>query len=370
LTLSFASSFVAKADAPPPETAKVSQGKEIPRSVWHLDEMGNATHLQSQLHCPAAFGDYRRHDLHTYDAFGLDVSCDYLSVGVGDITLYLTKRTGGDMNADFEGGKAAVLKRMPDATTVLDKDQTFASDRNWLHAIYSRKQGAVLDGIWYAWYADWEFEIRATYAAVQSGAVMSTLAQMTAAAHETAAHLERCAKSIVPARDGALVTDNVTALVIAFAGGAMVNALPEGTTKGGLPDSSRLPVEWCAEGGVKDAADPVLLWHGLNADGQTAQADRASMMTIDDPIVLESFADSTLNEVGADLKRSDLPLFAVTHQTENDDVNMLGFFSHRPSGDTLARLISGIAHGSAHLVGSYNLKTKKIAIVTPGKVSQ
>jgi len=132
----------ARADTPPADTANPAPGSGIPHSVWQLDDLGNATHLQSQWQCPASFGDYKRHDLHTYDGFGLDVSCDYAD-GNGDITLYLTKRSGGDLNADFEGAKKALVQRFQDATPAAESEPaTFASDRSWLQQIYADHGGA------------------------------------------------------------------------------------------------------------------------------------------------------------------------------------------------------------------------------------
>jgi len=363
-----ATALGAQADTPP-QNAGTPLKQTIPQSVWQVDNAGNALHVQSQWHCPANFGDYRRHDLHTYDAFGLDVSCDYLSPGVGDITLYLTKRTGGDINIDLENGKTAILKRTPDAAPAPPSEQKkFTSDREWLYAGYSRKNGAVLEGLWYAWFGDWEFEIRATYAAVQSDAVMSTLGQMTRAASETAAHLERCTRSDLPSRDGIGISDSDATLIVAFTASAMVEAMPEGEKF--RPDPSKLTIEWCAEGGAKAAGDPVVLWHGLIVEGRTVEADRASSASIGNPIVIESIADSELNKIEAELKRPDLPVFAVTHKTEQGDVNVLGFFSRRPSGETLAQFVSEIAHSGVNILGSYNPKTKKITIVTPKETPQ
>jgi hypothetical protein len=350
----------------PVGNATRSSQNTIPRSVWQLDDSGNAAHVESDWRCPANFGDYRRHDLHVYDAFGLDVSCDYLSFGTGDITLYLTKRTGADIKADFEGGKSAILKRVPDARLIPDLEQkTFSSERDWLHAIYSHRDGATLEGIWYAWYGDWEFEIRATYAAAKADAVLTMLSQMTQASRHTEAHLARCWRSQTPSRDGALISGDVGALTLALAVSATARTLPESAGKSASEEST-LSAEWCVEGAVEDAADPTLLWHSLNGSGQTTQADRASLMTEGDPIVLESQANSDVNKIGAELKRQDLPIYVLSG-IDGDNVDIYGFFSRRPNGPTLARLLSDIVHGRAGVLGSYNLKKKQITIVPAGK---
>ena len=330
-----------------------------------MDDAGNATHVESDWRCPSDFGDYHRHDLHVYDAFGLDVSCDYLNPGVGDITLYLTKRSGADIKGDFEGGKSAILKRVPDAALVPELEQkTFSSERDWLHATYSHRNSSILEGIWYAWYGDWEFEIRATYAAAQSDAVLTMLSQMTQSSREMEAHLARCRRSQTPLRNGAPITGDVGALTLALAMSATAKTLPESA---GNPPSEEptLPSEWCVEDAVQGAAEPTLLWHSLSGSGQTAQADRASLMTEGNPVVLESQADSDVNKIGAELKRQDLPIFVLT-RIDGDSIDIYGFFSRRPNGPILAHLLSDIVHGRARILGGYNLKKRKITLV-PGK---
>ena len=356
----------ARADTPPADTANPAPGSGIPHSVWQLDDLGNATHLQSQWQCPASFGDYKRHDLHTYDGYGLDVSCDYAD-GNGDITLYLTKRSGGDLNADFEGAKKALVQRFQDATPAAESEPaTFASDRSWLQQIYTDHGGAARDGVWYAWAGDWEFEIRATYLASRAADTLAMLKQMTDAARPATDHLARCAKSTVPSRDGVPATDDVPgAMFLAYATSAIAQTLPDASAKV-APDPAKLPVEWCAEDGVRGAEAPVLLWHGLNTAGQTVEADRASLMTMGDPIILESRADPELNTIEAELKRTDLPIYAVT-VASGDDLDVLGFFAHRPGGATLAQFMADIAHNHLHIAGKYNLKTKQITVVTSEK---
>lgn len=352
------------ADTPPATTPAPQAVGGIPHSVWQLDDLGNATHLQSQWQCPAAIGEYRRHDLRTYDTFGLDVSCDYAG-GDGDITLYLTKRAGGDLNADFEGAKGAIRQRFPSATLLADAEQvTFSSERTWLHAIYDDQSRAAREGLWYAWAGDWEFSARATYRASRTDNTLAMLKQMTDAARVATDGLARCAKSAVPSRDGAPATDDVPgAMFLAYAASAMAQTLPDVSAKF-TSGSPTLPVEWCAEDGIRGAEAPVLLWHGLNSSGQTEEADRASLMTMGDPIVLESRADPDLNTIEAELKRHDLPIYVVT-TTDGDDVEVLGFFSRRPDGPTLARLMSDLVQHHAHIAGSYNVKTKKITVAMP-----
>jgi hypothetical protein len=144
----------------------------------------------------------------------------------------------------------------------------------------------------------------------------------------------------------------------------MVQALPGGSVKF-APDPATATVEWCVEGPPLDSAEEaVLLWHGLNASGGITDADRISLITTGDPLIFDSRADSELNKIASELKRTDLPIYAIT-TTKGDDVDVLAFYAHRPDGPTLAHLISDVVHGRARVPARYNPKTKKITIATP-----
>jgi hypothetical protein len=60
-----------------------------PLSTWQPDDNGGLKHLQSGLVCPAEFRSYKRIDAHVYNVYGLDISCNYLSQGQSDLTVYL-----------------------------------------------------------------------------------------------------------------------------------------------------------------------------------------------------------------------------------------------------------------------------------------
>lgn len=362
--------FAGPALADAPATDKPDPNKTIPRSIFAIDDLGNATHLQSQWQCPATFGDYRRDELHIYDAFGLDVSCDY-RLGLQDaiVTLYLTKRSGGDLKADFEIDKAAIVKRVPDATALADAEQkTFPSDRDWMHMIYAVHGGEGRDGVWLAWYGDWEYEIRVSWSAQLTDQVLATLAQMTDSAKSVSAHLARCAQSQVPLRDGKMVTDTDTLTQLSLMANIELAAagLPDEKTGKVPPDLSIHPDEWCAEGSVPDSDQPVLLWHGLKADGTSLAADRASLMTYGDPPVLEIVAEPTLNFIlSLDKSDSSGPIIFVASMTQGDQTTIYGFFEGRPDGPTLAKILSGYQNGTARAFSGYNKKSKQIQIVTP-----
>lgn len=368
--LTCALAWPALADTQASDTSKPDPDKAIPRSIFALDGSGNATHLQSQLQCPAAFGDYRRHDLHVYDAFGLDISCDYLNEGEGDITLYLTKRTGGDLKADFEAGKTALTQRVPGAALLPDVAQkTFPSDREWLHTLYASNNGNQIDGLWYAWYGDWVLEVRATYRADHGDAVLAMIAQMTDGARATGAHLARCAALATPIRNGQTIQDGdkITELSLIAGVSSAAAGLPDKTTGKPLPDLSLHPDEWCVESQQTVGDTPMLLWHGIKADGTALAADRLTVMTYSDPPVLSVAEDPTLELILSEENKNDTPKVFVATMTDGEVITTFGFFDGRPDGVTLAKIMDDIHSGKARSYGSFNKKTNTINVVTPPK---
>ncbi len=362
----------ALANAPAIDATKPDTSKPIPHSIFVLDENGDATHVQSGWQCPASFGDYVGDDIHIYDAYGLDVSCDY-RLGVQDaiVTLYLTKRTGGDIKADFAGAQGALVNRLPGAALLPDAEQkTFASDRDWLHALYASQGGRSRDGVWYAWYGDWEYEIRVSWSPDLTDQVLAKLAEMTDAAKATGAHLARCAQSQIPARDGTPVTDGdkLGQLSLMSNISSAAAGLPDSKTGKAIPDLSIHPAEWCPEAGVQGIGDPVLLWHGLKADGSALPADRAMLMTYGDPPVLDIVADPLLGLMMAGDKAdgSAPPIFVAT-MTQGDQTTIYGFFNGRPDAATLGRIMSDYKNGTARVFGGYNKKSNQIEITLPDK---
>lgn len=362
--------FPVCAETQAPDSSKPDPDTTLARSVFVLDDAGNATHQQTGWQCPARFGGYQRHDLHLFDSYGLDISCDYLKPGEGDITLYLTKRTGGDLKADFEGGKQALVQRTSGAVPLADADQkTFASDRPWLHMLYSSDTRGTLDGVWYAWYGDWAFEIRATFTQADEDAVFATMAQMTDAARDTGAHLARCAAPPPPVRSGSVITDADQISQLSMMVGITTGAAHIADPKTGKPAVAAAPhpVEWCAEGGIAIEKNPVLIWHGLNADGTVSPFDRATIMTYGDPPVLESAPDMELTTILSELhKGGPAPLYTAT-LTQGDNTVVLGFFQGRPDGGALALLLSRYRSGAAGALASFNGKTNTITITVPSQ---
>ncbi|HEY1632407.1 MAG TPA: hypothetical protein VGF56_13905 [Rhizomicrobium sp.] len=351
-----------------PGSAMADPGKLLPRGVFVLGDSGNATHLQTGWQCPARFGDYRRDDLRVYDAYGLDVSCDYALPGEGSITLYLTKRTGGDLKADFEGGKSVLAGRIAGATLLADAEQkTFPSDREWLHALYSSNTQGQIDGVWYAWYGDWTFEVRATWRANHSDAAFAMMTQMTDAARATGAHLARCAASKPPVRTGKPITDKDQLQQLSMMAGITTGAasLPDPKTGKPAAEPAPRPSEWCAEEGIDVLKTPVVMWRGLNADGTVSPFDRAWLIGDGDPVVLDASPDPDLNTILSELnKAGPAPLYTATLK-KGDDTLVLGFFRGRPDGGTLAVILFEYHAGYASVLASFNGKTNTITISVP-----
>jgi hypothetical protein len=337
-----------------------AQDGQIPQSVFQPQADGSALHLQSLWRCPAAFGDFARNSLHVFDAAGLDVSCDYQIGGQSEITLYLTKSSGGDLTASFENAKKAMVQKPGNAGIfpLSDAEQkTFASKRNWLHAVYTGAGGKFRTGVWYAWYGDWAFEIRASYPTEQEDAVMAVLARMTEDAAQTAGnHLERCVKSQIPARDGKQVTDEDMLMQNALISGAAGAVASEKQTPA--------PFRWCAESLVQGIADPVLLWHGVDEKGNLLAMDQASLMTYGPPPVLESGRDdlvtTVLSETGAGKGKT---FFAVT-ATRSDENCFFALFDGRPGGAAMAEILRGMVHNTVSPRSCINVKTKQITVYT------
>lgn len=341
----------------------------VPASVWKTQAGGTALHLQSSWDCPASFGAYTRDRLNVFDTYGLDVDCNYVDGRGSEITLYLTKHADDDSNADLEIGKNALLKHMPDAVALAAGDQaTFPSAMEFAHILYAVSGGRMHSGIWFGHTGDWIFEIRATYAADKQAAVFDALGRMTAHLTDGAgAHLMRCAKSSVPLRDGNAVKaagTELNAMVLAYLVGAATEGDPDVKDRKPL-DPKTLPVEWCAEEGVANASAPVLMWHGLNSDGAAVEADRASLMTVGEPLVLEVRLNAELNIIESELKSTELPIYDAA-MTNGDERVLYQFFSRRPQGTALAQILADIAGHKGRIYGKINIKTRQISISMPG----
>jgi hypothetical protein len=342
--------------------------KNVPQSVWQINPGGDALHLQSQWKCAAAYGDYRRDQLYVFDTYGLDVDCNYRHVNQrDDITVYLTKKTGGDIKAAFNEGMQALVKRTADAVPLPDSQQiTFASDRPWLHRIYAIYGGKAHDGIWYAWLGDWQIEIRATYPANEDAGTMAVLKQMVEDAERTAGgHLERCAKSPVPERSGILVTDPAgqqaaVLMSIAMSGNIAVEDQRTNSTNL-LPRSG--PPEWCAEAAAGSTTEPILMWHAVDSEGRSLPLDRVSLMSMGPAPFLDSAEPLGTAIPGMEIAE---PTFVVSHPS-GDEVFVYAVFKNRPNAKSLAAILTDYVRDKARVLAKGNPKTNNVTVFTDPK---
>lgn len=324
----------------------------VAQSVWQMNAAGTAVHRQSHWQCPLRFGDFARHDVHIFDAFGLDVSCDYRWANGTEITLYLTRRSGGDLAADFEAAKQAMTDRKDNAGVKPVADvlmPTLPTTRTWLQAVYANTSGKMRTGVWYAWYGDWEFEIRATYRTNEEPAVMTAMGQMADEAAKTAeAHLLRCQHAGIPARAGQPITtkDKIFGSVVTF--GALLGMdRKRGTDDAGTgKDLLGLwhPADWCVDGSVGDTDMPMLMWHGIDAQGAAMPVDRLELMTLGPPPILESRLDPVQPQLNGEPAAADT--YAVLMQQDTAFV-LYAFYAGRPEPKRLADTLRAIAKETA-----------------------
>ncbi|GAA0588052.1 hypothetical protein [Rhizomicrobium electricum] len=340
---------------PPKETEKV------PQSVWQVAPDGTATHLQSTLVCAPEVAGFRQVHLQVYDRHGFDVSCGYNGRG-GVITLYLTRLGAMSLDAAFADAKQQLVQSAPDAKPLPEADQkTFEGARDFLHLIYTEKNGALWSGIWMADFSGWMFEFRATYKPEAQQEIFDEMAELTRRAKADAgAHLALCAKSAVPERTGKPLTEDADITMIGVAAGAtiMADALPDADKKD-LPKSEK-PGVWCAETPVEGFAIPLLLWHAVTADGKTQGFDRVSVTTYDTSPMLEAGAGGT-GRIFDEIKNDGTTHFIVTLRN-GDDVLVFGAWSGRPKPEDLGRLIRDFFDGRAKPLAVVNVKTKAITI--------
>jgi hypothetical protein len=336
-----------------------AQDQTPPLSVWRLSEDGDAVHLQSGLACPAVFRGYKRSDLHFYDGFGLDVSCNYAAPGV-DLTVYVTRRSGtADVDAAMAEARREFLEAHSDLHPQLISDaKTPDGAVAWRVALYGDDVGR--DGIWIADLHGWTLEYRITYRLDVAGQAPADIAAMTQlVARSAGAHLDLCAKSPPPARPGVAIRDakagSNTALMSAIVG-ASASAAADGKA-----EAAPKPVTWCVEQPVHGKAD-LLFWRGVYDDGADAEIDRLTVMTRERPRELVVASDPTSALIQTELGRP--PSWAAS-LAEADQTQFYGYFTGRPSAEALSALFQDILAGTAHPLSAYSAKSRSITIDVP-----
>ncbi len=338
-----------------------NQTASQPQSVWQVRDDGAAAHLQSGLVCQPRLGPFQRTSVQVFDQQGLDIGCNY-SNGAAAITVYLTRRDQGDLDAAMAEAKRELLDygaaRHPQ---LIADDHLDRGGVTWSAARYA-EDGDLRSTIWIGDLSDWTFEYRVTAPLAQADEVDAQVAALTDQVQATAgAHLRLCAKSPPPARTGAQITDQdalqkAAMMSSLLGGGAMAAAQDKGAPA--LPAAP--PPQWCVEQGFKVQDVPMLFWRGVDEAGADARADRMSLLTMGPPPSLEIAPEPPLVGLVEGSVR-----WRATVRRPDGGVLIFAYFDSRPSAQTVADLFARIAHGQAKPIGGYSLQGKTLIINTP-----
>lgn len=340
------------AQDPPKETEK------IPQSIWQVAPNGMATHLQSSFVCSPEVGSFKRSKLIVYDRSGFDVSCGY-NGRHGWITVYLTKLGTISLADAFADAKRQLVANAADATPLPDADQkTFVGVGDFLHLIYTEKNGALWSGIWMADFSGWMFEFRASYRPDAQDEMFEEMAELARGATATAgAHLAICAKQAPITRDGVAVADkdavSKAMMMVSLFGAVKVDAAKKQAEK---------PLHWCAESIV--GPYPGVFWHAVNDDGSDGLADRVTPVSIDDPVSLMSAPDLMAALLSGDKQANNGPQWFVSLKL-GSKMWFFAIYKGRPPADALGQIMSDIAEHKAKAIGGYSVDGKSITINMP-----
>jgi hypothetical protein len=334
-----------------------------PLSVWRLDA-ASAEHLQSGLACPAQLRSYRRIDLHVYDRFGLDVSCNYLDPAMSDVTVYLTRRTGATAADAMAQAKREFLQvRAAMHPQPISETQPALGGMDWRLALYS-VDGGMRDGIWIADLDGWTLEYRVTYRGDGEARVMADIAAfITAATGSAGTHLSLCGKAAPPDRTGVAVTDqkqlSQQALMSAITSSAVLGAADAGK----VPEHAQ-PTTWCVEHTLSSGDTDMMLWRGVTADGADAKVDRLTAMTTGEPPALMAVDNPLLDVIQSELHHR--PQWEATIANA-DGTSVYGYFTDRPAPQAFAALYLAVLAGKAQPLSSVDPTGKHINIAVPPK---
>ncbi len=343
-----------------------SKSPPVPQSIWQVSADGAALHLQSGLVCPADVGDFRRTRLHVFDRLGLDVGCNY-NGRRGWITIYLTKRGSQSLGDDFAEAKRQLLAHAPAAAPLPDADQKdLAGTLTFQHIVYGENAGRTRSGIWEADLSGWTLEYRATYDPAAEPEMLDEMAELTRRAEgDAGTALARCAKSDIPVRDGAPVTDDsstmAAALMLLVPGDD--GTIPAQDEKGNPQKPVELlkPAHWCAEAGLDGFKYPMLVWHAVGETGQTQPFDRVTVPGVAGLIAIDSSPDLIGSLPGGAAAESAKPQFLVSLK-DGDEVYFYALFRGRPDARGLAAFLQDHVDGRGKPQAKANLKTNTLTM--------
>ncbi|HEY3889636.1 MAG TPA: hypothetical protein VGL73_13745 [Caulobacteraceae bacterium] len=344
--------------AQPPDTVARSQ----PPGIWRPTADNGLEHLQSGLACPAMFAGYRRTRVDLYDRVGLDVSCNY-AADRRDITVYLTRRSGSRVeDALAEAKKELFQLRAAMQPKPISEMRSKAGGLDWVTALYGLNNG-LRTGIWMADLDGWTLEYRASYQASEEGQVLGDIAALTAIVRTSAgARLDLCARSPSPARTGVAVTEQAeiskTAMMTALLDGGALGAAAEGKPIG----KPAAAITWCVDRPIPTSPRPLLYWRGVTDDGGDALTDRLTPMTDGLAPALVVAPDELANLVAR--AQSSREHWVATIAGE-DQTQVFGYFTGRPSPELLTELLIGIASGKTKALIGYGFHGKTLMISAP-----
>jgi hypothetical protein len=293
---------------------------------------------------------YKRVDAHAYDAFGLDVSCNY-DHGDAVITFYLTRRASGTLAAEMDAAKSEFLRaRAKVHPALLSESQVSMGERTWDMALYA-DDGGLRDAIWFTDLDGWTFEYRATYRTDAEARVADDLTVITTQVIATAgADLARCADTPMTIGTGELVSEQGPTTATALLNGLFLDATSSDSPVAEA-DEAMKPLTWCVERSLTEGDLPMLLWRAVFADGRDASADMVSLMTVGAPPRLIAEAHpwpSTMT------KPNGTPSLWVAHlQVEGVQGDIFGLFEGRPAPDKLSALAFAIFTNKGRPLGAY-----------------
>jgi hypothetical protein len=344
---------------PPAGPTDGKTGRAPPQSVWKIGAGGDAEHLQSGLSCPLEVGGFRQAGITTYDGYGLDVSCGYNSRSAA-ITLYLSR--GFDLEEGYVSAKSALMKNAEARQPVLKtEDSVHQGGIAWRRALYELDGGGFRSDIWMADVGGWVLKYRATYPARDAAAVAAELERLTALVRGSAgARLDLCAKSPVPERPGKPAkggrggSDDMMSAIL---GGAAAVAAED-------KDEAPVPITFCPEAPLPQKDMNLLTWHGVTPDGEDANVDRVTGMTVGPPPTLDIARDDAASLVLGELGRKSGPRWTATI-TQGTNTMIFGHFDGRPATKLTAELMVRILSGKARSLGGYDAGSKTITVTTP-----
>jgi hypothetical protein len=97
---------------------------------------------------------------------------------------------------------------------------------------------------------------------------------------------------------------------------------------------------------------------------ESLAADRVTLVTMGPAPFIDSVELPAFGQILTELSQGKNPVPGwVVKRDDGDETLILGFYEGRPDAAALSATMADVARGRAHVVGSFNKKTKQINIV-------